>query len=74
MKFKPEVLYVNKGDSVVFINKDMVDHDVTDEPGGSWTSTTLNPGQSWGKTITRNEDYFCSLHVIMKGKIRLENQ
>lgn len=69
MKFVPDVLSVNKGDTIVWINKDMVDHDVTEEATHSWTSSKIPAGGSWEMIATKSEAYFCSLHVVMKGKI-----
>lgn len=69
MKFVPAVLSVNKGDTIMWINKDMVDHDVTEEELNSWTSSRIPAGGSWKMVATKSDAYFCSLHVVMKGKI-----
>lgn len=69
MKFVPDVLNVHKGDTIMWINKDMVDHDVTDEAQNSWTSSRLPSGASWKMVATKSEAYYCSLHIVMKGKI-----
>jgi plastocyanin len=73
MKFTPETLEVNKGDTVTWVNKDYVQHDITDESNKSWTSGPLDKDMKWSKIITKDEDYFCSIHVVMKGKIRVKN-
>lgn len=69
MAFDPAELHVNKGDAVVWINKDIVPHNVTDFPKNKWTSGTLPLGKSWGKSISDSFDYYCSIHPTMKGKI-----
>ncbi|MGM5470617.1 cupredoxin domain-containing protein [Flavobacteriaceae bacterium LMO-SS05] len=69
MKFNPATLTVNKGDKVIWVNKDFYEHDVTDEVANKWTSKPLKQNQSWSKVITKNESYFCNLHKTMKGKI-----
>lgn len=69
MAFLPAEIKVNKGDTVIFINRDPVDHDITEEDRKLWSSSPLHPGQSWSKVITGSANYFCSLHVVMKGKI-----
>ncbi len=69
MKFVPEVLNVSKGDTIVWINKDMVEHDVTEEATNAWTSSKIPAGGSWEMVATQSDAYFCSLHVVMKGKI-----
>ena len=69
MKFQPEVLKVQKGDTVVWINNDIVAHDVTEEPNKAWTSSVMPSGKSWSLVITKSADYYCSIHVVMKGKL-----
>lgn len=71
MKFVPEHLTVKKGDKVIWINKDFVQHDVTDEKNGKWTSKPFGKDESWSKIITEDEAYFCSLHKVMKGTIKV---
>lgn len=69
MKFIPEELTVSKGDTVVWINKGITTHDVTELNNSSWTSSTIPVGASWSKVITQSDDYYCSIHVVMKGKL-----
>ncbi|MEP7143703.1 MAG: cupredoxin domain-containing protein [Ferruginibacter sp.] len=69
MKFIPAELNVQKGDTVIFINHDMVVHDVTEDPGKAWTSSPLPVGKSWSLVVSGSSDYFCSIHQVMKGKI-----
>ncbi len=69
MKFQPAELTLKAGDSVVFINNDMVVHDVTEEKNKVWSSGLLAQGQSFKLVVRENEDYYCSLHVVMKGKL-----
>lgn len=71
MKFEPAVLTVKKGDTVTWINKDLVDHDVTEEKSKAWHSTPLKPGQRYSRIIRSAADYFCSIHVVMKGKLKV---
>ena len=68
MTFQPEVLQVNKGDTVIFVNKDMVAHDAT-ELNKVWFSPPLNSGDSWKWVADKSADYYCSIHLVMKGKI-----
>lgn len=72
MKFQPAELVVQKGDTVVWINRDIVAHDVTEEPGKAWTSSVIAPGQSWRYVVTESADYYCSIHVVMKGKLKVQ--
>lgn len=69
MAFSPQEITVNKGDTIIFSNHDLVDHDVTEEDKKLWSSSPLHPGQTWSKVVNESANYFCSLHVVMKGKI-----
>ena len=69
MKFQPAELMVQKEDTVVWINRDIVAHDVTEEKGKLWTSGPLAPGESWSLVVAESADYYCSIHVVMKGKL-----
>ena len=69
MKFQPAEITVEKGDTVIWINKDLVAHDVTELPDKSWSSSVLDPNKSWSYVVQQSADYFCSIHQIMKGKI-----
>lgn len=69
MKFQPAELIVQKGDTVVWINNDIVAHDVTEEPGKAWTSSLMPVGQSWSMVVNESADYYCSIHVVMKGRL-----
>lgn len=72
MKFVPVELIVQKGDTVVWINRDIVAHDATEEPTKAWTSGVIPSGQSWSLVVTKSADYYCSIHVVMKGKLLVE--
>lgn len=72
MQFQPAELTVQKGDMVVWTNRDIVTHDVTEEKNKHWTSGPLAPGQSWSLVVTESADYYCSIHVVMKGKLIVE--
>jgi len=72
MKFEPAEIKVHKGDRVLWINKDITNHDVTELSKNAWASSPLSTGQSWSMTVTQSEDYFCNLHQVMKGKIIVE--
>ena len=69
MAFDPPELHVHKGDTVLWINKDIVPHNITDFPKDKWTSGTLALSSSWEKSINDTFDYYCSIHPTMKGKI-----
>ena len=69
MQFQPAELTLQKGDTVVWTNHDIVTHDVTEEKNKLWTSGSLAPGKSWSLVVAESDDYYCSIHVVMKGKL-----
>lgn len=71
MKFVPVEITISKGDTVLFINRDIVAHNAT-EVSNSWASPTLNSGDSWSLVPEKDADYFCSIHIVMKGKILIK--
>ncbi|WP_266205062.1 plastocyanin/azurin family copper-binding protein [Pontibacter kalidii] len=72
MRFNPDTLVVSKGDTIVFVNKDLVTHDVTEVSGKSWKSPALTSGDTWRMVALKTTDYFCSYHPVMKGKIEVK--
>jgi len=74
MKFSPETLNAKKGDKVIWVNADIVEHDVTELSRKEWASSKLATGASWSMTVTKSEVYFCNLHVVMRGKIVVEGE
>jgi plastocyanin len=71
MKFNPEVLTIHKGDTVEWVNNDLTTHCVT-EKAKNWASPEIASGSSWKKAMTQNTDYFCAIHVVMNGRIKVE--
>ena len=72
MQFSPATLSVAKGDTVVWINQDFVDHDVTSDANNLFYSDTIKVGNSWKYVITDSASYHCSIHPSMTGKILLK--
>jgi plastocyanin len=71
MMFEPANLIVHAGDTVIWINKDIVAHDVT-EVNKAWASPKLESDSSWKKVITKSDSYYCSIHLVMKGDLTVE--
>jgi len=69
MRFDPPELQISKGDTVVWVNNDIVAHDVTEESARRWTSSLIPSNASWQMVVTQSSDYYCSIHVVMKGKV-----
>jgi plastocyanin len=72
MKFEPAVVRVKKGDEVRWVNKDITNHDITEQSRKAWASSPLATGESWSMVATESVDYYCNLHQVMKGKILVE--
>lgn len=72
MKFNPEELYVHPSDTVLWINEDIVTHNVTKYPGEEWTSGALATGASWKRVMNDSASYFCSIHPTMRAKVLIK--
>lgn len=73
MQFTPANINVKKGDTVVWINKDIVVHDVT-EKDKLWTSGNIpNDGTTAFKRVADSSfDYFCSIHPTMTASVTVQ--
>lgn len=69
MQFVPSEITIHPGDTVLFINKDMLLHDITELAGKKWSSGPLQAGSSWKMSFDTSVKYYCSIHEVMKGKI-----
>lgn len=72
MKFVPSQVVVSPGDSIRWINRDIVAHNVAEETSTDWKSPDLNTGESFTIKIHKEQSYLCTLHPVMKGKIELK--
>jgi plastocyanin len=64
---------VAPGDTIVWINKDLVPHTATSETGG-FDSSVILASQSWRYTVQKKKgdfSYVCTLHPAMKGRLRV---
>ncbi|MGQ0702602.1 MAG: hypothetical protein ACT4PM_05665 [Gemmatimonadales bacterium] len=71
MAFQPAVLEVAPGDTVVWINKDIVPHTATAVGSAGWDTGTLVQGDS-GHSIPRSTgtiSYICKLHPTMQARL-----
>jgi plastocyanin len=73
MRFQPEVLTIALGDTIVWVNKDIVPHTATSKTGG-FDSKDIQVDRSWKYTIRKNGDfaYICTFHPTMKAMLRVE--
>jgi plastocyanin len=70
--FHPDHLTVDRGDTVVWFNRDFYPHTATDTEG-SFDSGTIPADGSWSLTVETAGElrYFCKLHPVMKGALRV---
>lgn len=76
MKFVPAKLTVAPGDSIKWVNRDIVEHDVLGEDKGLFKSKRLQTNDAFAVKITGEEkeiQYLCSLHPTMEGEIIIMN-
>ncbi len=68
--FSPSKLQVSEGDSITWINRDIVPHTATAE-NGEWDSGTLMQDESRTLVVTAamQPKYFCQFHINMKASI-----
>lgn len=71
MAFHPEVLEVQRGDTVVWINQDIVPHTATETRKSEWNTGPLLQGKSGSHVARRRGEapYYCELHPVMLGKL-----
>jgi plastocyanin len=72
MRFQPDVLTVTSGDTIVWVNKDLVPHTATSK-AGSFDSKDIQADKSWRHTIRQTCDfaYVCTFHPTMKAMLRV---
>ncbi|MBS1615464.1 MAG: hypothetical protein JST06_05025 [Bacteroidetes bacterium] len=72
MAFNPGELTISKGDSIFWINHDIVAHNVTQFPQGHWKSPLLQPGDHFIQAFDDSASYYCSIHPTMRGKFLIK--
>jgi plastocyanin len=72
LQFIPAEITVNIGDTIKWINHDIIPHTATADDK-SWDSMLIDPGQEWELIVERNtfSSYFCVYHPGMKATIRI---
>lgn len=71
-RFIPETLTIERGDRVVWVNKDPFPHTATAD--GTFDSKSIAAGQSWSYVARKSGDfaYVCTLHPGMKGTLLVQ--
>lgn len=77
IKFNPNVLTVKKGDTVIWMNNDIVPHTVTAATKGAkpeFDSGQIDPGKSYTLTVKKagQFSYKCLYHPMMKATLNVE--
>lgn len=69
--FSPTSVTVKKGETVKWVNKDTVAHNVTATKGATFKSSTFGQGGSftWKAAKAGTVEYFCSIHPNMTAKL-----
>ena len=73
MRFQPETLTIARGDSVAWVNKDVVPHTATSK-AGSFDSQIIQADKSWKVTARKRGDfaYICTFHPTMKAILHVK--
>ena len=71
-KFEPALLKLKVGDSISWLNKDIVPHTAT-ASDGSWDTGEILTNQSKLITFVKGStsSYYCFYHPMMKGKLEI---
>jgi plastocyanin len=74
MQFTPASLTIRRGDTVLWVNKDIVAHTATSEAAGLFNSRVIPPDKSWKRTFPKRGDfpYFCTYHPTMNARVRVQ--
>lgn len=72
--FTPASLSIRAGDTVRWVNKDVIPHTATARQKGGFDSGTLGAGKSWEHRFqtTGEFPYVCTFHPTMKGTLRVK--
>lgn len=74
MAFVPSSLTVQQGDTIVWVNEDIVPHTATGLQPAAWTTGTLLHAQR-GRVVAREKGviaYTCDFHPTMKGALTIQ--
>jgi len=72
LRFRPDTVTVNAGDSLVWVNRDLVPHSATSAVA-RFDSRAIGADRSWRVSLSRPGDfeYVCSFHPTMKARVRV---
>jgi plastocyanin len=71
-RYQPARLTVHVGDTIVWVNKDLIPHTATAK-AGTFDSKVVAPGASWRVTVKAKgaTDYACLFHPTMTGRLEV---
>jgi plastocyanin len=69
-EYRPAALRIAPGDTVVWVNRDVVPHTAS-ATKGDWDSGSIPPEGSWRRVFTAEgpASYLCALHPTMKAEL-----
>lgn len=72
LRFEPRERVVAPGDTIVWVNHDLVPHTVA-AADSSWSSGGLTTDGSWRMVVGTESEipYYCEYHPTMRGRIRV---
>ena len=71
-EFIPSQLKVSLGDTVTWVNKDIVPHNIAINTQQKALSPELEKDETFVFKVTNNLSYICGFHPSMKGKIIID--
>lgn len=71
LEFAPSAVTVRVGDTIVWINKDIVEHTATSREGDFDVNTPKSRPARWRATKVGDFPYYCRLHPNMTGVIHV---
>ena len=75
MQFRPATLEIRPGDSVTWVNKDIVEHTATTAAATKqpFDSGLIGVGKTWKRTFNEvgTHDYLCTYHPTMTGVLKV---
>ena len=78
MQFKPAALTIRHGDSVIWVNKDIVEHTATTPASAKqqFDSARIPRGKSWTRrfTVVGKHMYLCTYHPTMTGAVTVSTR
>ena len=75
LRFQPDTLTIAPGDTVIWINRDIVPHTVT-ALDGEWRSDEMEQDGTWRRVapLQGSGQYYCEYHPTMRGIVIVEGE